>query len=49
MISFYAMKLSDDNYENAFYLFGVSIDLFVFNLLGLIVPLIIVCCRRNEE
>lgn len=49
MIAFYAMKLGDDNYENVFYLFGISIALFFFNLLGLIVPLIIGCCRRNKD
>ena len=48
MIAFYDTKLTDDYYENVVYLFGVSIALFVFNLLGLILPLIIGCCRNEE-
>ena len=47
MIAFYAIKLNDGNYENVEYLFSISIALFIFNLAGLILPLIIGCCHNK--
>ena len=44
MAIYYILKINDDDYDKIYYLIGITISLFIINLLGLILPFIINSC-----